>query len=52
MYDMDQLKGYQVIADAAAIAEIAASPEVFGHPSTFQYYHTQKFMDVGDELEH
>jgi oryzin len=27
-YDMDELKGYQVIADEAAIAEIAASPEV------------------------
>ncbi|KAH8793270.1 peptidase S8/S53 domain-containing protein [Hyaloscypha finlandica] len=27
-YDMDELKGYQVVADEAAIAEIAASPEV------------------------
>jgi oryzin len=27
-YNMDQLKGYQVTADPAAIAEIAASPEV------------------------
>jgi hypothetical protein len=25
---MDELKGYQVVADEAAIAEIAASPEV------------------------
>jgi oryzin len=27
-YDMDELKGYQVVADEATIAEIAASPEV------------------------
>lgn len=27
-YDLDYLKGYQVTADAAALAEIAASPEV------------------------
>ena len=35
-YDMDHLKGYQITADVAAIAEIAASPLVFG-PGSFNF---------------
>jgi len=35
-YDMDELKGYQVVADEAAIAEIAASPEVVTALSAFR----------------
>ena len=35
-YDMDHLKGYQITADVAAIAEIAASPLVFD-PGVLQF---------------
>jgi oryzin len=39
-YDMDHLKGYQITADVAAIAEIAASPLVgYLIPPFFQYQH-------------
>jgi hypothetical protein len=39
-YDMDHLKGYQITADVAAIAEIAASPLVGSLiPAFFQYLH-------------
>jgi hypothetical protein len=36
-YDLDHLKGYQITADVAAIAEIAASPLVFD-PGILQFF--------------
>jgi hypothetical protein len=44
IYDMNHLKGYQITADVAAIAEIAASPLVSSLISAFfqyQLYHIQ-----------